>query len=94
MSAALAIDGLSLAYQDRADVLTDVSLRIASGERVALVGPNGAGKSSLFLAIAGILKPVSGRIHLFGNEVKPGAFHSDVGLIFQHADDPFFFPTV
>lgn len=94
MSAALAIDGLSLAYQDRADVLTDVSLRIASGERVALVGPNGAGKSSLFLAIAGILKPVSGRIHLFGNEVKPGAFHSDVGLIFQHADDQLFCPTV
>lgn len=94
MSDALNIKALSLRYQDRAGVLDDVSLRIACGERVALVGPNGAGKSSLFLAIAGILKPVSGRIHLFGNEVKPGSFHPEVGLIFQHADDQLFCPTV
>lgn len=94
MKDALLVDDLCLAYPDRAEVLAGVSLRIKSGERVALVGPNGAGKSSLFLAIAGILKPVSGRIELFGSAVKPGSHHPDVGMIFQQADDQLFCPTV
>ena len=44
--------GVSLAYGER-EVLRDIDLSIAAGERVCLIGPNGAGKSSLLRCLAG-----------------------------------------
>jgi iron complex transport system ATP-binding protein len=48
----LELRGVGLAY-GRREVLRDVGLHLAAGERVALLGPNGAGKSSLLRAITG-----------------------------------------
>jgi branched-chain amino acid transport system ATP-binding protein len=45
-------------------VLHDVSLEVPTGEVTALLGPNGAGKSTLVLAVAGSLRPTSGRVLL------------------------------
>jgi ABC-type protease/lipase transport system fused ATPase/permease subunit len=42
------------------------SLRIAPGERVALVGPTGAGKSTMARALVGLVTPVRGAIRLDG----------------------------
>lgn len=42
--------------------LTDVSLRIAPGDKLGVVGANGAGKSTLMRVIAGVLKPDKGRV--------------------------------
>jgi energy-coupling factor transport system ATP-binding protein len=50
------------------DVLRDINLSVARGERVALMGRNGAGKSTLLRALAGLLRPVRGRA-----EVPDGA---------------------
>ncbi|WP_433851326.1 thiol reductant ABC exporter subunit CydD [Stenotrophomonas nitritireducens] len=44
------------------DVLTDFSLDIEAGQRLALVGPSGSGKSTLLEALAGWLPPRGGRI--------------------------------
>ncbi|WP_372662377.1 ATP-binding cassette domain-containing protein [Hydrogenophaga sp.] len=44
--------------------LSGVSLRIAAGERVALVGANGSGKSSLLRCLHGLLPVASGRLQL------------------------------
>lgn len=46
------------------DVLTDFSLDIAEGQRLALVGPSGSGKSTLLEALAGWLPAREGRIIL------------------------------
>jgi branched-chain amino acid transport system ATP-binding protein len=46
-----------------------VSLRVASGEAVALLGRNGAGKSTTLMAIAGALRAVSGSVEIDGRAV-------------------------
>jgi len=46
--------------------LADLSFRIGSGERVALIGRNGAGKTTLLRALAGIYEPVGGRLRVEG----------------------------
>ena len=43
--------------------LSEVSMRIATGERIALVGANGSGKSTLLRLINGLLLPLQGQVH-------------------------------
>jgi branched-chain amino acid transport system ATP-binding protein len=45
------------------------SLRVPAGQRRAIIGPNGAGKTTLFNCLTGVLRPTSGRILLFGDDV-------------------------
>src|SRR5689334_11434249 len=49
--------------------LADVNLRVAAGERRAVLGSNGAGKTTLFNAVTGDFPPTSGRIRFFGEDV-------------------------
>lgn len=51
-------------------LLTDISLTIAPGEKVAVVGPNGAGKSSLLKTIAGLHRSYLGSAILEGCEIR------------------------
>jgi branched-chain amino acid transport system ATP-binding protein len=50
-------------------VTQGVSLSIRPGERRLIIGPNGAGKTTLFNQISGDMRPNSGRIRLFGEDV-------------------------
>lgn len=52
------------------DVLTDVSLRIAPGEVVALVGPSGAGKTTVASLIPRFWDVTAGRIEVDGHDVR------------------------
>jgi osmoprotectant transport system ATP-binding protein len=49
--------------------LDDVSLRVASGETVALIGPSGCGKSTLLKAVIGLVVPSRGRVAIDGVEL-------------------------
>lgn len=55
-----------------ARVLTVPRLAIRQGEILAIIGPNGAGKSTLLLALALLLKPTRGKVHIAGEEATPG----------------------
>ena len=56
----LVLDGVTAGYAPDRPVLTDLSLRIAGPERVAVTGPNGSGKTTLLAVITGALAPTSG----------------------------------
>lgn len=49
--------------------LHDVSLTLSKGQIVTIIGANGAGKSTMMKVIAGLLRPTSGSIKLFGESV-------------------------
>ncbi len=66
--ALLDIAGLTVGYGDGI-VLSELSLTLQKGKSVAVLGRNGVGKSTLMLAIAGHLKPRSGRISLDGRAI-------------------------
>jgi putative ABC transport system ATP-binding protein len=50
-------------------VLKGVDLTVSAGESLSLVGPSGSGKSTLLMAIAGLERPNSGRIHVAGEDL-------------------------
>lgn len=88
---AIDLQNLTVRYEHSAiAAVSDVSLVVDVGERVALVGPNGAGKSTLLKTIAGLLKPVDGTIKLFGNRI--GACHHRTAYLPQRADLDWRFP--
>ncbi|HWL34940.1 MAG TPA: branched-chain amino acid ABC transporter permease/ATP-binding protein [Frankiaceae bacterium] len=47
----------------------NASLKLHEGQIVGLIGPNGAGKTTLFNAVSGLVRPTSGTVHLFGDDV-------------------------
>ena len=72
----------------RRDVLRDITLSVARGERVAIIGPSGSGKSSLLRAVVGLLPVAGGALELFGKDVVGdrvalGAARRRTALIFQ-----------
>ncbi len=65
---ALELRALCAAFGNGAG-LTDVSLRVGSGERVAIVGPSGVGKTTLLRAVAGLAAIDDGHVLVRGQDV-------------------------
>ena len=65
---ALAVSGLRVSYGAVA-VLHDVTLDVRPGEIVCVIGANGAGKTTLLKTIAGVLRPVAGRVVADGRDI-------------------------
>jgi cobalt transport protein ATP-binding subunit len=91
------VEHLHFAYPDGFEAIRGLHMRIARGEKVALVGPNGAGKSTLMLHLNGILTPSHGTVRIGGVTVDRSSIkriRAEVGLVFQDPDDQLFSPTV
>jgi ABC-2 type transport system ATP-binding protein len=84
MTAALAIQGVRHAF-GKLKALDDVSLTVPAGGFVALLGVNGAGKTTLFSLATRLYDNVSGRIEVFGHDLRrdPGPALAALGVVFQ-----------
>ncbi|MBQ0099129.1 MAG: energy-coupling factor transporter ATPase [Firmicutes bacterium] len=84
-------ENLTFAYNERKDVIKNVSLSINSGEYIAIVGKNGSGKSTFAKLFNGLLIPKSGKITAFGfsSNKKEDLFEirKRVGVVFQNPDN-------
>ena len=60
---------LSIGYANKA-VVSDINVSLNEGDIIALIGPNGAGKSTLFKTFSMHIKPVDGKIELFGRDIN------------------------
>jgi cobalt/nickel transport system ATP-binding protein len=99
----LVVEDVSYSYLERFPALDKVSLRVARGEKVALLGPNGCGKSTLLKVLDGLVFPESGTYRAFDSDVTEDhledeqfnqGFRSRVGFIFQNSDAQVFSPSV
>lgn len=81
---ALEIENVSFRYGCH-PVLEAINLTVASGESVGLTGPNGSGKSTLLKMVAGLLKPASGSIKLFGRDIRDFKDRSRISYMAQKA---------
>lgn len=96
----IVMDRVSFAYRGSPEpVLEDVSLRLESGSRIAIMGANGSGKSTLALILKGILAPTSGTVEIDG--ISSSRSEHDnldvmrrVGLVFQNPDNTIVSTTV
>ena len=65
--------------------VNDISLKVESGELVALLGPSGCGKTTLLRIIAGLEVPDGGQVFLSGEDTtEASAREKKVGFVFQH----------
>jgi ATP-binding cassette subfamily B protein len=70
------VDHVSFGYADGPDVLTDVTLTVGEGERLALVGPTGAGKSTLAKLVARFYDPRSGAVRFGEVDLRDATLRS------------------
>jgi iron complex transport system ATP-binding protein len=58
------VQNLCFAYKAQAEILKDISFRLAIPCFLSIAGPNGAGKTTLLNLLSGLLKPASGSIEI------------------------------
>lgn len=75
------------------DAIQNLSLKIKSGEKLALVGLNGAGKTTLVKLLCGLYRPTSGEIYFNGiplSDFKREDYYKLISPVFQEIRTAFF----
>jgi cobalt/nickel transport system ATP-binding protein len=96
MSKAIEIENFTYKYPDGTAALSDISLSVEHGQKVALIGPNGAGKSTLLLVMAGFAKG-TGKVLVDGLEINDKnlkQIRTRLGCCMENPDDQLFMPTL
>ena len=92
----LEIRRLTKTYKGGLTALRDVDLTINKGEIFALLGPNGAGKTTLIGAVCGLVRPTSGTITAFGEDMGRHwrTLRARIGLVPQELATDMFEPVL
>jgi len=83
MQTVIRFDQVCFSYRMR-EVLHHVSFDIDQSDMVAIVGPNGGGKTTLIKLMLGLLKPLRGKVELFGQSPEEQSFR--VGYVPQYLE--------
>jgi manganese/zinc/iron transport system ATP- binding protein len=87
---ALEVHDLTVAYGTE-PVLWDIDVALPAGKLIAVIGPNGAGKSTLLKAALGLVKPLTGWVHFFGEPYERR--RAWIGYVPQRESVDWDFPT-
>lgn len=83
----ISFKNVSFSYPENSRlILKNISLDIASGEKIAIVGHNGSGKSTLALCLSGLLPITNGSISIGGvniDNIKINELNKKISVIFQ-----------
>lgn len=87
--ATIEIENLNFSYPSRPGkpAISDLTLTIRAGEKIAFCGPSGGGKSSILACLARFYDPNSGRILVNGRDVRSIALEDHWGSIAMVAQD-------
>ena len=101
LEAAIRVDHVSMVYPDNGQkVLDDFSMRVHSGETVAIMGRNGTGKSTLVRLLCALRRPTAGSITVAGIPLahlgrrRRKQLRQRVGFVMQHPERQLFATTV
>jgi ATP-binding cassette, subfamily B, bacterial len=84
----IVFEAVDFAFPDGAPVLCGLDLRIAAGERVALIGASGSGKSTVAALLARFHDPTAGRVLVDGvdlRDVRLKSLRSQLGTAFEES---------
>ncbi len=84
----IVLDRVSFQYAPDQPVLRNINLRIAAGEKVAIVGPNGCGKSSLTNLIPRFYDPTEGAVRLNFTDIREFRLRDlrkNIGMVSQQS---------
>lgn len=82
----LALERVGFAYDEDRPTLSELSLTVPAGQKLALVGRSGAGKSTVAALLARFHDPVTGHVRLDGRDLREVALRwhrEQVGLLLQ-----------
>jgi ABC-2 type transport system ATP-binding protein len=67
-------------------VLSDLSFNLEYGKVLGFLGSNGAGKTTTVKILASLLKPISGKVTIFGKDISKHSseIRKRIGIVFQH----------
>lgn len=91
------LEHVTFAYSNGFEAVSDNSICIRQGERVAIVGQNGAGKTTTVKLMNNLLKPTKGDVFISDKNTKDhttAQIAKEVGYVFQNPDDQIFHATV
>ncbi|MGZ9734279.1 peptidase domain-containing ABC transporter [Flavobacterium sp. GNP002] len=88
----LEIENLTFKFPDsKKEILSNLSLKIEQGEKIAIEGPNGSGKTTLIRILSGLLQPTSGTFYINDDtyrKINLKQYRSQIGGIIQ-GETPF-----
>ncbi|MFF5635041.1 ABC transporter ATP-binding protein [Streptomyces sp. NPDC012825] len=83
MTSGIRFDAVSVAYGSTT-VLDSLDLTVEPGEVMALLGPSGSGKTTALRAVAGFVRPVSGRVFIGDRDVTDlPPYRRGIGMVVQ-----------
>ncbi|WP_432172148.1 ABC transporter ATP-binding protein [Streptomyces sp. Tue6028] len=83
MTGGIRFDRVSVAY-DGTTVLDSLDLTVEPGEVMALLGPSGSGKTTALRAVAGFVRPASGRVFIGDRDVTDlPPYRRGIGMVVQ-----------